>query len=200
MKKYFFIPPFIFLFAVVTHAQQTAIGFNAGATLATYKMKSSDESATSNSKVGFTTGFVIGIPVGKKVSFQPAIQFTQKGGILKDSNQGNNNRKTTTINYLEIPLNMLYKTSSSKGRFYVGGGPSIAFGISGKSKDGVSEYPITLGKDNGSEFKRLDLGLNLLAGYHFGNGIFIRGDSNNSFKNKYFGLRLGYMQEKKKLL
>jgi hypothetical protein len=213
MKKYFFILPFIFLFAVVTHAQQTAIGFNAGATLATYKMKSSDESATSNLKVGFTTGFVIDIPVGKKASFQPEIQFTQKGGISKEPVEENNNRKTTTFNYLEIPLNMLYKIGSPKSRFYIGGGPSVAFGISGKSKDEVSEYPITFGKSNSGEFKRLDLGLNLLAGYHFGNGIFISfnynfglnnlvigGDSNNSFKNKYFGLRLGYMQGKKKLL
>jgi len=66
MEKYFIILLFTCLFAVVTYAQQTAIGFNAGTTLATYKMKSSDQSATSNSKVGFTTGFVIDIPVGKK--------------------------------------------------------------------------------------------------------------------------------------
>ena len=30
--------------------------------------------------------------------------------------------------------------------------------------------------------------------------LVINGDSNNSFKNKYFGLRLGYTQGKKKLL
>jgi len=59
----------------------------------------------------------------------------------------------------------------------------------------------------------LDFGINLLTGYHFSNGIFIsfnynsgmnnlvvNGDSNHSFKNKYFGLRLGYTQGKKKLL
>jgi len=59
----------------------------------------------------------------------------------------------------------------------------------------------------------LDFGINLLTRSHFSNGIFIsfnynsgmnnlvvNGDINNSFKNKYFGLRLGYTQGKKKLL
>jgi hypothetical protein len=55
--------------------------------------------------------------------------------------------------------------------------------------------------------------VSLFSPDHFSNGIFIsfnynsgmnnlvvNGDSNNSFKNKYFGLRVGYMQGKKKLL
>jgi len=117
------------------------------------------------------------------VSFQAAIQFTEKGGISKEPVEGNNNRKTTTFNYLEIPLNILYKIGSPKSRFYIGGGPSVAFGISGKSKDGVGEYPITFGKNNGSEFKRLDLGINLLTGYHFSNGIFISFNYNSGMNN-----------------
>jgi len=139
MKKYFSILLLVFLFVASTYAQQIAIGFNAGAIWATYKLKGSDESATLKAKFGITTGFITDIPIGKKVSFQPAIQFTQKGGMLKDSIQGNKNDHTTTFNYLEFPLNMLYKTSSSKGRFYAGGGPSVALGLSGKSKDEVGE-------------------------------------------------------------
>jgi Outer membrane protein beta-barrel domain len=206
MKKYFSLIIISSLFTMGVTAQKTTIGFNAGATLSSYKTKVDNVSSTSDSKTGLTAGVVVDIPMGKSLSFQPALQFTQKGG--KESMD--NYKFTTALNYMEIPLNVLFKTNSSKTRFFAGAGPSMAIGLSGKLKvegDGQSdEADVKFGNGDEDDLKSLDFGANVLAGCQFRNGIFLSanyntsltnlfpgGSSDGTFKNHYFGLRIGYM-------
>lgn len=110
-----------------------------------------------------------------------------------------------------MPLNFVYNTKSSGG-FFIGAGPSIAYGISGMDKytdktdpsnSGNSKIKFGSGDD---EIKPLDFGLNALAGYKFPGGFLISGNYNlglsnlqnggsdaGTIKNNYFAIKLGYV-------
>jgi hypothetical protein len=127
------------------------------------------------------------------------------------------------LTYLELPLNFVYNTS----KFFIGAGPSLSYGLDGELvakvkfvyDDGFDRI-----EDSGSEteeiefnneedeeqpsLKPFELGANFIAGYKIKENIFINvhynlGLSNISnyedteFKNRYFGIGVGYMFNKK---
>lgn len=193
-------------------AQQATVGFTAGASFASYKVTASSVSITAKTKVGFTLGMITSFPMGNDFSLDPALHFTQKGGNLKEGSASDK----SSFNYIEIPVNLVYNTGSSNGKFFVGGGPSLSMGISGKDKfnDGPysEESKIKFGNSETDDLKGLDLGFNFLAGYQFKGGFLIAANYNmglsnvaittagddSKMHNRYFGLRLGYMSMSKK--
>lgn len=109
--------------------------------------------------------------------------------------------------YLEVPVNAVYKT----GRFYMGAGPYLGYALSGKwiekgeDDDNTDNFndsgKIIFGGDEG--YKRVDFGINLLAGYQLKNkinlgigyslGLSNKDDSDYwSSKNRVFSLSVGY--------
>lgn len=156
------------------------------------------------------------IPVAPEFYFQPGLMYIRKG----DKNTSSSSTSTTSLSYIEIPLNMVYKAALGKGFFMIGLGPYLAYGISGSVKT-VSgsltlDQKITFKKAVGSEdnllvpyYKPFDAGANLLVGYELEDGVFIQLDSQfgllninpeykgftddqSSAKNTGFGLSLGY--------
>ena len=122
------------------------------------------------------------------------------------------------LDYLEVPLNFVYHNSG----FFIGAGPSVAYGLSGKEKYTDKEDPsysgdtkIKFGSDE-EELKAFEFGVNALAGYRTTGGLMfsacynlgltdIQNTSNdNSFfevgkvKNKYFAVKIGYILSGKK--
>lgn len=101
MKKLVFTIITAFSLSQYSQAQNTAIGFTAGATFATYNPSLDNTAHDSRSKAGFTLGLLTNVSMGKSVSITPALNFTQKGGTaqtitLKDSLlQQSENQKTT---------------------------------------------------------------------------------------------------------
>jgi hypothetical protein len=117
---------------------------------------------------------------------------------------------------MEVPLNIVYSTGNNKGGFFIGAGPSLNIGFSGKytatiTGAGVSRtenYDIKFdgtknANDNKGHLKPFELGLNVLAGYRFTDKLFIHANYNaglsnigvedkEKFKNSYIGLGLGY--------
>ena len=207
MKKNFCL--FIILIAVMNFsiAQKTAVGIQAGATFASYKATIVDVSITSKTKVGFTVGLTLSAPLGTNFSFRPQLNFVQKGGKLKEEGFSDN----TTLNYLELPLNFVYNAGTPKGMFFIGAGPSLGFGLSGKDKwDDGSESgsdDIKFGSGDDADFKPFEAGINILAGYQFAGGFFVAANYNaalnnilqddpefdSKYHNRYFGIRIGYM-------
>lgn len=197
------------LLSISSFAQKakSAFGINAGATFASYKVKSQDISLTSKTKVGFTAGVTASLPLGQSVSFRPSLNYTQKGGTYKQEGYSDK----TTLNYLELPLNIVYNTHSATGKFFIGAGPSLSFGLSGKDKyegEGQSvKSDIKFGSEDNDDLKALDAGVNFLAGYQFAGGFFIAanyyaglsnlaitaGSEDGKMHNRYFGARLGVM-------
>jgi hypothetical protein len=214
MKKIITITASVLFLLTVATAQKATFGFNGGLTMSNYKIKGDGDTYTSKSKTGFTAGIITDIPLSKSISFQPALQFTQKGGVDKVSD-GIDYKLTLTMNYIEIPFNFLYKFNSSKTTFYIGGGPTLSYGISGTVK--LSEggengkADIKFGNGDDDDFKPVDGGANVLVGLQFKSGVslalnyymglsnpVIDGDEDNSYHNRYFGMRIGYMLKGKK--
>jgi len=188
-------------------AQKTSIGLTAGAAFASYKAKIESISITPKTKVGLTLGLTSSVSLRKSFSFQPALNFVQKGGNFKQ--EGTTDK--TTLNYLELPLNFVYNTHSSKGKFFIGAGPSLSIGLSGKDKwdDGYSPQTSDIKFGNGDEddFKAFEAGINFLTGYQFKAGFLLAANYNaglnnlangdpdfsGKYHNRYFGIRIGYM-------
>jgi hypothetical protein len=215
MKKIITIAVIASSFLTAASAQKTTFGFNGGVTMSSYKTKSDGETFTSKLRTGFSLGFVTDIPLSKSVSLQPALQYTQKGGVETGTQDYQDYKQTTTLNYLEIPVNLIYKTNSANTKFYIGAGPSIAFGINGlteyESGDLTSTTNVKFGNGEDDDVKGLDLGANILAGLMFKSGVSISmnyniglsnlvigGNKDNYLHNRSWGLRIGYMLKSKK--
>lgn len=196
----------VFFASCISAAHSQTFGIQAGATFPSFKAEVSGDSKTSKTKVGFTVGVISHIPIGSSLSFQPSLNFTQKGGKDEESFEGISESEKVTLNYLELPLNVVYNTSSDAGQFFIGAGPSIGMGLSSKSKfeaGGESgEEDIKFGSDK--DLKPLDFGVNFLAGYKLENGVFIAAnytaglsnlstDNDGKFHNHYFGIRVGFL-------
>ncbi len=112
----------------------------------------------------------------------------------------------TTLSYIELPVNFIYKPELGEGRMILGFGPYAAYGIGGKAKIDDSESDVAFG-DEPWETKRFDAGANLLAGYEFSNKLSFQlnaglglvninnraeNDSKSTTKNTGFGVSLGY--------
>ena len=194
MKKIILIA----VFALLSKAsfEQVSFGVQLGANIGMGKYKSYDSdplfSAITNKPiVGIVGGFIGEIPFGGKLAFRPELNFIQKGGksVLTSSYGGELKR---TLNYIQLPLNVVYKIPVGSGSVFFGLGPEFAFGISGKDKvsgsstpadnttydvkfdgkksDGVTD-PTYYQKDH---LKSFDLGANILAGYKLGMGVFVK--------------------------
>ncbi|HLP37268.1 porin family protein [Lacibacter sp.] len=204
MKKNFLLLVILVSSFSFAQAQSTRFGFTAGATLATQKIKVESVSIKSDGKIGFTAGVFADIALSEKFAFQPGLNFTQKGGKF-DGGEFAEDDVTMTLNYLELPLNVLYKAPAGNGKFFFGLGPSIAFGLSGKAKSGGESEDINFGSDeNEDAYKPLDFGGNIVAGYELSSGLLfsvnfnttlnnINTTSDATVRNTYFGLRIGYL-------
>lgn len=187
--------------AATTSFAQIRVGLQAGAVYSSIKAKSGSISLTS-SKFGPTAGIIVDVPITENLVFQPAINYVQKGS--KSSEEDYNSK--ISVNYIEVPLNILYRTSS-EGGFFVGLGPVISPAISGKSTITIMGETETEKIKFGSgeeELKRLEFSGNVLAGYEFSNGLFVSAGYNQgftnlvndgddvTFKNSFFSLKLGF--------
>lgn len=166
--------------------------------------------------LGFHGGVNVQIPIAPEFYFQPGLMFSVKGA----KNKSASSTSTTKLNYIEVPLNMVYKASLGNGFFMLGFGPYLAYGIGGKVKTEGSS--LTLEQDikfksvveDGDNllvpyYKAFDAGANIFAGYEMASGMFLQLDTQfgmininpeykgftsdqSSAKNTGFGLSVGY--------
>lgn len=213
MKKAIFL-------AVITalcckaESQSPRIGIFAGPSFANMHSKVDGETDNGKSKIGVMAGVVVDVPLSSQFSFQPGLQFVQKGTKDEQTNGGITEKVKLGINYIEMPLNFLYHPKGAKG-FFIGAGPTVGIGISGKAKydaAGTSlSSDIKFGNNiDNDDIRRLDAGANFITGYCFENGISISanfnqglnnlfpgGSNDGTLKNHYFGIQLGYFFKQK---
>jgi hypothetical protein len=211
MKKLFIVLLLSSASVHMLNAQHVNFGFSAGAAFANYRVKVDNFSISADTKIGITGGVFFDIPVSKNFSFQPALNFVQKGTQYDYSDMGFTEEGKTTVNYLEIPLNVLFNYNVAGGTFFAGAGPSVAFALSGREKydDGIQSYDeeISFGNDpDNDDMRGLDIGANILGGFRLSNGFFIStgfngglinllpgGSDEGSVKSNYFTVRLGFL-------
>lgn len=193
-------------FIVVTaFGQKLTIGINAGVTSSSWKATVDNETETLGSRIGFTAGIVSAIPISSNFSFMPALNYVQKG--FKETMD--DYKFEAVLNYLELPLNFVY----NRDGFFVGAGPAISLGLSGKGKSTFNgqtdEEDIEFGSGD-DEMKSTEFSANFLTGYQFKNGFLVSVNynlglsnltntsvDNEKITNRYFGFRVGYMFMKK---
>ena len=193
----------ILLASVSLSAQK--IGLTGGVAFANVTAKLEGVSVSAKMKPGFTMGVFTDIPVSSNFSFQPALNFVQKGSKSGDETY----KDKLNYNYLEVPLNFIYNNSG----FFIGAGPSTSFGISGKEEFIDKQDPansentkVKFGSAE-EEVKRCEFGANVLTGYQTAGGFMFSVNYNlglnniangnaiegGTIKNKYFALKIGYI-------
>lgn len=156
-----------------------SVGITAGITISNmYGTVNNVDYKGSSSKTGITFGMLLDKQIGKgHVSFQPALNYVQKGKVMSESEKSKN---YLALRYAEAQLNFLYN-SKTKTNFYIGGGPAIAFDLPSqyvlkttnatavnldpKPRYLRSETSVIFGKDAASNLRGYDYGVNLLAGF-----------------------------------
>jgi len=206
-------------------AQTVKFGISGGLNESSFS--ATNETGVSNSFLsGFHAGVFSDINFGK-LSIEPGLFYTTKGNsskqtlIFYDMNAGGgsgfsgNAHIKTIYNYLELPINFLYNIPVSYGKFFIGGGPYLAYGLSAKlnsksvitpagssSQTTYQNVSIPFGSDEG-DIKRFDFGVGALGGLALKNGLlfsigFEHGLINTvegggaSLKNNTLAVSLGY--------
>jgi hypothetical protein len=138
------------------------------------------------------TSFQIGLSgnfrLAGPIYLQPGVFFTGKGSKTESGDDDDQTWFKATSNpyYIEVPVNLIFKSKEAPVRFFAGAGPYVGIGIAGKNKvEGKylgtsfsSEEKIEWSKDDPTTFtyeegaglgrlRRFDYGLNGTAGLEF---------------------------------
>lgn len=166
---------------------------------------SSGDKLENDMLLGFHGGVNVQIPIAPEFYFQPGLMFATKGAKNTYTILGSEFTDEIKINYIEMPLNLVYKGALGKGFLMLGFGPYLAYGISGKQVFKGKELTF----ERGVDYNALDAGANIFAGFETAGGLFLQldtqfgmlninaADGNSSTdqataKNTGFGLSLGY--------
>lgn len=163
--------------------------------------------------LGYHAGVNLLIPISPEIYFQPGLSFYTKGAVLKSFIPTN---PRVRLNYLELPLNLLYRGQLGDNFVLLGFGPYIGYAISGKIIAGSTKESITFRNSldastpGGVTYMRaFDAGANIFAGYELASGIYATIDAGlglvninpsdtrvtndkSTLKNTGFGISVGY--------
>lgn len=193
-------------------------GVQAGVNFASQSIGSNESGGftiSTSSKAGFLIGAVAEFPLAKSLNFRPELNYIQKGS--KTTGETADESVLIALNYLELPLNMIYHANAGKGRVCFGAGPVLGYGLSGytRIRSGGEELttdikfdgrPADDAADGYGHLKALDIGLNFFTGYQLSNGLFanagyafglsnITPQAGSTLRNKGFFIKLGYSFE-----
>lgn len=210
MRRILFPVLILLLFSGAAFSQ-TRLGFTAGASISNLYEKHGDDKVKSKYKIGLTAGIMLDVPMERNGSFQPALNFIQKGGKNETGEGSTLVTSDIRLNYVEMPLNVVFRIPCSAGKVVLGGGPAIALGLSGKSsvKDDTGEESSDIKFGSSSrdhDINFIDFALNATAGYEFNSGFFVaaaytHGINNllidaleaDKLYNRGFSLRIGFL-------
>jgi len=222
-KLLFFIVLLLFSGSMVIaqNAGKMSFGVLGGVNLQNLNGKDSNGNKLENDMIlGYHAGINAQIPIAPEFYFQPGLMFATKGAKKTYDVLGTAFTSTTSISYIELPLNLVYKAALGNGYFMLGFGPYVGYGILGKvvtkggsidlTSDAKFQNVVEVGDDPTIPyFKALDFGGNIFAGYEMSSGLFIQldtqlgfyninpenkyiTDDQSSLKNTGFGLSIGY--------
>lgn len=160
---------------------------------------------TSKLITGVRAGVTVDIPLADEFFIGTGLLYAGKGGKDKD-----NTDFKTTLSYLQLPVNFMFKPEVGSGRMVLAVGPYFSYGIGGKYKGKIGNvnFDTDVFDDPTYKLKRFDAGAGIQIGYEMLNGLYfglntdlglintfddtksINGD--RSFKNTSFGVSLGY--------
>jgi hypothetical protein len=161
-------------------------------------------------------GGVVDLHPGKNIYVQSGLYFFRKGHSRNYSYYDNDSfneaiKQSLNINYLELPITVLYKTGAQgKGRVFLGLGAAVSYILGGRDKvhaEGKYEgIPFSVNPNTqivaDKTLKAFDVGVNFTAGYELPTGLFFRanyvlgakdiGMNYETDKNKVWTVSAGY--------
>ncbi|HQH23645.1 MAG TPA: porin family protein [Bacteroidales bacterium] len=135
------------------------LGVKGGLSFATGRYVIYEFESSSGNLFGVSGGILGEVPLSDALSLGTGISFVKKGArtdVYK-----------IPVRYLEFPINLTYRLDFISWKLFAQAGPYAAAGISAKRKNNVSNK-ISFGS-RASQFKRMDYGINLGAGFEIGN-------------------------------
>lgn len=148
---------------------QPKIGIAAGLNLPWQHYKVTYPSFSQKVKYDMITSFHAGLisefAISDRIKIQPGLQVAGKGGQI--SSQASNNTIVTrkiSLYYIEAPLVVNYNIPVKKNKAFIGAGPSLAYGFSGKDKQTYFTNDVFE-----NEFKKFDAALRMQAGFRVQN-------------------------------
>lgn len=200
----------IILFSANTAHAQVSYGVKLGPDFSSLAYKIDNSKTTSKMLVGVAGGVYANLSIAPQFYVQPSLMYEGKGGKDKSTDI------KTRLNYLTLPIDLLFKPEmpNGSGAWIVGIGPYFGYGLSGKTSGtaGNTTFSGDPFKDNGSgaSLKRFDAGANVQLGYEMSNGFNIGlnaewglvnilnnagsggSGSSNSARNTSFAVMVGY--------
>jgi hypothetical protein len=207
MRKISWTLLYLAVLPIAAMSQKTGFGITVGTALANVHLKYGGASVSAENKLGATAGVFLDMPFSKQASFRPGLNFVQKGSRTSEPGY----KDKLTLNYIEIPLDLVFKPTMQNVQLFIGVGPSIAFAVSGKEKEtdngNVYTYKYKFGNNpDEHDMKRMDIGYNMLIGVQLKKGFIAcinynlglsdvspGSSSEGSVKNRYFGFKVGYV-------
>lgn len=181
----------LFLSLASVHAQSSAI-IKGGVNLANVSIDEDGGIDDAKTLTSFQVGVLADLQLLPVLYLQPGLVFTGKGTKTQsgDEDDATYYRATTNPYYLEVPVNLVFKTPGDV-KFFAGAGPYVAMGIAGKNKvegsflgssfesedkiEWSNDDPTTFDYEEGAGFgimRRFDYGLNGLIGVESKNLVF----------------------------
>jgi hypothetical protein len=207
--KYFFISILVLLTGATGFSQEIRPAILGGVNFQNITGKNQTGGTLENTFLpGFHLGANVLMPITPEIGFQPGIIFSVKGAEFAETPE-----TKYRINYLEVPLNLVYRGAAGNSSVYFGFGPYAAFALGGQVSVAGVEADLKFDNDillwNPQVIRRFDAGANIFAGYELGAGLFLKingqlgltkinpeadfipGD-NRSWKNLGFGISAGF--------
>jgi hypothetical protein len=202
------------LFLAISSNAQVKFGLQGGLNLSNVTEKDKDVTYSKDykSKPGFNLGVTAEFSKSEKLSFESGLFFSTKGHKVEDTGI----KITVNFNYLEVPVNVIYKIDLGSSKVFLKAGPYFGYAVSGKVKanekifddangNPTDEITIKFGNDKDNDnLKAIDYGLNFGAGvefnqmtlgFQYGLGLAnLALDTSNSYKmsNKVMAVSIGY--------
>lgn len=226
----------LLLFIVLTYAfhssGQVSMGLRSGYTAASLEVTGETGGGSGETAGGYTTfhgwhlDLVINVPVYEGLYFQPVIRYITKGtGFgrpqpIKPELSGAYvpAGSKLQLNYLELPLNVVYKFPLGNGKVTAGLGPYVAAGLKGRYHFNIMQNGRNITNNSKQvQFSRKandnlavvrmypwDAGANFALGYEFNNGIMLGAnysmgmtDADRSeyttSRNRYLAVSVGFL-------
>ncbi|WP_264534893.1 porin family protein [Flavobacterium sp. N1736] len=161
MKKIMLTAAAVLAFAF-SNAQETKFGVKAGLNISNIGGDVEDNSAI----VGFHVGGFAEIKLSEKFAIQPELLFSTQGSKIEDSGENFSAEDKLNLSYINVPIMAKFYVAP---KFSLEAGPQIGFLVSAKDKykETFDGETISSNEDVKDNFKSIDFGVNLGAGFDF---------------------------------
>ena len=174
----------VLLSTIIYSEAQTRVAILGGVHSSRVNTKDPFPKDSYDGRTGIHAGLLLDVPFSEKFSFQPSLQFVNKGWTTEEVNTFTPEEQN--VNYLDLPLNFVFKAPLGSGntKFLLGAGPYVSARISGNEvKNGVENDDLDIG-DGVGQYKGFDYGFNALAGFEFGR-VFVTANYSQGLNDFY---------------